>query len=65
MKVFGQTILKKFSCGLLSWATAVPVLMGLCSDQPCLTEKEKDFHPSPQLSGCGIALRCLHENKLF
>lgn len=65
MKVFGQTILKKVSCESLSWATAVPVSVGLYSDQPCLTEKEKDFHPSLQLPGSGTATRCLHESKLF
>lgn len=65
MSVFGQTVLQEVSCVSLSWATAVPVSMELCSVQSCLTEEKKDSHPSPQLSGSGTALWCLWENKLF
>jgi len=65
MRVFGQAILEEVSCGSLSWATAVPVSVGLCSGQPCLTEEKKDSHPSPQLSGSGTALWRLWEDKLF
>lgn len=62
MRVFGQTVLQKVSCGSLCWATAVPVTVRLFFGQPCLTEVKKDFHPSSQLSGSRIAL---WENKLF
>lgn len=65
IRVFGQTILQMVSCESLSWTTAVPVSVGSCSYQPCLTEEKKDSFPSPQLSGSLAALWCLWENKQF